>query len=45
MFAPGPIEKPENAKAPPSGAFRSAPEEDSNLLPVIPDQALKSVGA
>ncbi len=31
---------PRTRKAPPSGAFRECAEEDSNLHPVIPDQAL-----
>ena len=30
-------------KAPPCGAFASCAEEDSNLHPVIPDQALNLV--
>ena len=45
MFAPGPIEKPENAKSPAERGFSECAEEDSNLHPVIPDQALKTVGA
>jgi hypothetical protein len=43
--APGPLEKPENAKSPAGRGFSECAEEDSNLHPVIPDQALKSVGA
>ena len=34
---------PTNEKAPPCGAFASCAEEDSNLHPVIPDQALNLV--
>src|SRR5215217_8803526 len=40
VFAPGPIEKPENAKSPAERGFSKCAEEDSNLHPVIPDQAL-----
>jgi hypothetical protein len=32
-------------ESPAGGAFQRCAEEDSNLHPVIPDQALKSVGA
>ena len=45
MFTPGPIKKPENAKSPAVRGFSECAEEDSNLHPVIPDQALKAVGA
>jgi hypothetical protein len=34
---------PRTTKAPPCGAFASCAEEDSNLHPVIPDQALNPV--
>jgi len=34
---------PENAKSPAERGFSRCAEEDSNLHPVIPDQALKSV--
>ena len=40
MFAPRAIEKPENAKSPATRGFSRCAEEDSNLHPVIPDQAL-----
>ena len=41
MFAPPePVEKPENAKSPAERGFSECAEEDSNLHPVIPDQAL-----
>jgi hypothetical protein len=36
---------PENAKSPAERGFSRCAEEDSNLHPVIPDQALKTVGA
>ena len=36
---------PENAKSPAERGFSECAEEDSNLHPVIPDQALKSVQA
>jgi hypothetical protein len=36
---------PENAKSPAMRGFSKCAEEDSNLHPVIPDQALKTVGA
>ena len=36
---------PENAKSPAERGFSECAEEDSNLHPVIPDQALKTVGA
>src|SRR5215216_4847017 len=34
VFAPGPIEKPENAKSPAGRGFSRCAEEDSNLHPV-----------
>jgi hypothetical protein len=37
--------EPENAKSPAERGFSECAEEDSNLHPVIPDQALKTVGA
>ena len=37
-------EPPENAKSPAERGFSECAEEDSNLHPVIPDQALKTVG-
>jgi hypothetical protein len=36
---------PKNAKSPAERGFSRCAEEDSNLHPVIPDQALESVGA
>ncbi len=36
---------PENGESPAERGFQKCAEEDSNLHPVIPDQALKTVGA
>ena len=42
MFLRNPPQTARNTKkAPPMQGFLDAPEEDSNLDPVIPDQALK----
>ena len=38
------FEKPENAKSPAERGFSECAEEDSNLHPVIPDQALNLAG-
>src|SRR5687767_15708477 len=40
MFSPVRANEPENAKSPATRGFRTCAEEDSNLHPVIPDQAL-----
>ena len=43
MLAPADDTAAETPKAPPCGAFVQCAEEDSNLHPVIPDQALNLV--